>query len=102
MDLPGYLYLGEPHTDDYEGDVRIDEITLLVPDSGSYVCGDADGSGDVNILDVSHIIAYLYKNGPAPAPIASGDPDGNGTINILDVSYLITYLYKSGPPPVCP
>ena len=102
MDLPGYLYLGEPHTDDYEGDVRIDEITLLVPDSGSYVCGDADGSGDVNILDVSHIIAYLYKNGAAPVPIASGDPDGNGTINILDVSYLITYLYKSGPPPICP
>ncbi len=26
-----YLYLGEPHTDDYEGDVRIDEITLLLP-----------------------------------------------------------------------
>ena len=26
-----YLYLGEPHTDDYEGDVRIDEISLLIP-----------------------------------------------------------------------
>jgi hypothetical protein len=32
MDNPvEYLYLGEPHTDDYEGDVRIDEITLLLP-----------------------------------------------------------------------
>jgi len=29
-----YLYLGEPHTDDYEGDVRLDEITLLLPDNG--------------------------------------------------------------------
>ena len=34
MDNPvEYLYLGEPHTDDYEGDVRIDEITLLLPES---------------------------------------------------------------------
>ena len=28
-----YLYVGEPHTDDYKGDVRIDEITLLSYDS---------------------------------------------------------------------
>jgi hypothetical protein len=34
-----YLYLGEPHTDDYEGDVRLDEITLLIPDSGQSVPG---------------------------------------------------------------
>jgi len=35
-----YLYLGEPHTDDYEGDVRLDEITLLLPDGGQSVPGD--------------------------------------------------------------
>jgi hypothetical protein len=41
MDNPiEYLYLGEPHTDDYEGDVRIDEITLLTPDNGVGVDGD--------------------------------------------------------------
>ena len=28
-----YLYVGEPHTDDYEGNVRIDEITLFSYDS---------------------------------------------------------------------
>jgi len=35
-----YLYVGEPHTDDYEGDVRIDEITLMVPDIGTAVDDD--------------------------------------------------------------
>jgi hypothetical protein len=29
-DTMEYLYLGEPHTDDYEGDSRLDEITLLI------------------------------------------------------------------------
>ena len=35
-----YLYFGEPHTDDYEGDVRLDEITLLLPDNGQSIPGD--------------------------------------------------------------
>ena len=45
MDVPGYLYLGEPHTDDYEGDVRIDEITLLKVDIGSAVDDAPDDAG---------------------------------------------------------
>jgi len=38
MDDPvEFLYVGEPHTDDYEGDVRIDEITLLEVDDDEAV-----------------------------------------------------------------
>jgi len=38
MDDPNeFLYVGEPHTDDYEGDVRIDEITLLEVDDDEAV-----------------------------------------------------------------
>jgi hypothetical protein len=36
-DTVEYLYLGEPHTDDYEGNVRLDEITLLIPASGTSI-----------------------------------------------------------------
>nr|MBN2277964.1 hypothetical protein [candidate division Zixibacteria bacterium] len=67
-----------------------------------YVCGDANASGSVNILDVTYLINYLYKAGPAPLPPEAGDANGNGAINILDATYLINYLYKSGPAPVCP
>jgi len=28
--------------------------------------GDANGSGGINILDVTHIINYLYKGGEPP------------------------------------
>jgi len=97
-----YLYVGEPHTDDYEGDVRIDEITLLVPDTGDYICGDIDGGGTISILDVTFLINFLYRYGPSPDPLESADINGNGAINILDAVYLINFLYKLGPAPLCP
>jgi hypothetical protein len=58
MDVPEYLYLGEPHTDDYEGDVRIDEITLLYVDIGSDV--DEDVPGDV--LPTQFTVSQNYPN----------------------------------------
>jgi hypothetical protein len=71
-----------------------------VPDC-DCIPGDADGSGNHNILDVSYIINFLYKNGPDVIPYAlcSGDADCDCVINILDVTYIINYLYKNGPAP---
>jgi len=68
----------------------------------SYLCGDADGSNTVNILDVAYVISYLYKSGPAPVPSQRADVDHSGAINILDVGYTVSYLYKGGPAPNCP
>ncbi len=65
------------------------------------VCGDADGNFSVNLLDITYLISYLYKGGPAPVHMQAADPDGSGTINILDITYLIAYLYKGGSKPVC-
>jgi hypothetical protein len=71
-----------------------------------FVCdckpGDANGSGIINIQDITHIINFLYKGGPAPTPyrICSGDPNGSCIVNIQDITYLINFLYKGGPAPV--
>ncbi|GEM_PF-2411104 len=73
-----------------------------IGDACEWICGDANGNGAVNILDVTFLINYLYKSGPAPDPEASGDVNNSASINILDISYLINYLYKSGPVPNCP
>ncbi|MEW5922671.1 MAG: dockerin type I domain-containing protein [Candidatus Zixiibacteriota bacterium] len=76
---------------------------IYSPSSGpSYICGDVNATGGVNILDVTYLISYLYKGGPAPNPVQSGDVNNSGNINILDVTYLISYLYKGGPAPICP
>jgi len=52
-----YLYLGEPHTDDYEGNVRIDEITLMSFDSLSTSVGDAESD-----LPQQFTISQNYPN----------------------------------------
>lgn len=67
-----------------------------------YLCGDANGDGNINILDITYIIAFLYKEGSPPDPMEAADVNSSGTVNILDVTYLIAYLYKGGPDPGCP
>ena len=60
--------------------------------------GDANVDGAINILDVTFLINYLYRSGPAPE-LYCGDANASGNLNILDATYLISYLYKGGPPP---
>lgn len=95
---PGFYNLKVKAKDqwDFESDWS-DPLSVAIYD---YVAGDADGSSTVNILDVTFVINYLYKGGPAPAPAEAGDANGNSTVNLLDVTYLINHLYKGGPPPV--
>ncbi len=66
-----------------------------------YICGDVDGNGTLDLGDVLYLIAYLYKNGPAPVPLQAGDADCSGGIDLGDVLHLINYLYKNGPAPGC-
>jgi hypothetical protein len=64
-----------------------------------YLCGDANSDDEIDILDYTYLIAYLYQGGPPPYPEKAGDLNCNGVINILDITYLISYLYQGGPEP---
>jgi len=66
-----------------------------------YLAGDANGDRVIDLGDVLHLIAYLYKNGPAPNPLEAGDADCSEGIDLGDVLFVINYLYKGGPPPSC-
>jgi len=61
--------------------------------------GDANNNGAISLLDITYLIAFLYKGGPGPITLVAGDADANLTINLMDLTYLIAYLYKDGPPP---
>jgi len=74
----------------------IDTLYQGIEEWGVYVNGDPSGNETINILDITFLINYLYKDGPIPVPEAAGDADCNSAINILDVTYLINYLYKDG------
>jgi len=81
-------------------------ITITVDDAPPppYICGDADGSEEVDIDDVVYLIAYIFSGGPAPDPLESGDADCSGEVDIDDVVYVITYIFSSGLEPCagCP
>ena len=66
----------------------------------NYLPGDADGDFQVNLTDVTYIINWLYKNGPAPPwPGWRANADGDDAYNILDAAYIVNYLYREGPRP---
>ena len=73
--------------------------TIVVANQGRYLCGDADGSHDVNIADAVFLVEYIFSGGAAPSPLAAGDTDCSGDINIADCVYLIEYIFSGGSQP---
>ena len=53
--------------------------------------------GDVDLGDLLFIVNYLYKGGPAPAPLSEGDVSCDGVVDLGDVLAMVSYLYKGGP-----
>ena len=64
-----------------------------------YICGDANGNGEVTIADVVYLVNYILKDGPAPEPIEAGDVNCDDNVDIIDAVYLVNYLFRNGPPP---
>jgi thermitase len=90
----------------YSGNIRVFVMDYCSDDMLTFTlivqrCGDADGNGVVNLLDITYLINYLYKGGPVPNPPGIADVNSDGAVNILDITYLIAYLYKGGPAPDC-
>ncbi len=66
------------------------------------LCGDANGSGSINISDAVFIINYIFAGGAAPNPICLGDANGTGGVNISDAVHVINFIFAGGPAPHCP
>ncbi len=112
-DVPGqetFSYCTIPNSRGYFGPswitVRVDSIVddklyanIRIP--GTFLSGDANSSGVVDIGDVVTLINYLYKSGPGPVPTEAGDVNCDGKIDVGDVVYLINYLFKGGTAPGC-
>ena len=65
-------------------------------------CGDCNSNALLNMLDITFLLGYLYKGGPAPYPLEAADVDGNGLVNLQDATYMINFLYKGGAALNCP
>ena len=68
----------------------------------AYICGDInDSGGNPNVSDLTYLVDYLFRGGPAPPILEAADVDGNGRLNVADLTYLVSYLFRGGPDPVC-
>jgi hypothetical protein len=83
------------------------EEAPLTPDActrtPTYMRGDVNSDGVINVTDVVYLINYLFlvPPGPPPIPLEAGDVTCDTVINVTDVVYLINYLFlvPPGPPP---
>lgn len=72
--------------------------TTVACPAPTYLIGDVNGDGVVNVSDVFYLINFLFAGGPAP--IGDGDVNGSGDVTVADVFYLVNDLFAGGPAPV--
>ena len=65
----------------------------------TFLSGDGNGDGSVDISDAVYLIAYIFAGGPAPNPLGSGDANCDLAVDISDAVYLIQYIFGGGPAP---
>ena len=82
-------------------------MVLAEPTPGSgvepvtFIRGDADADGEVNMTDVNLILNV--GQGDPPSCMDRFDANDNGAVNFInDGIYLLTFLNSGGPPPPPP
>ena len=85
----------------YAGDVKASNASLLqivldenAEEAPSFLRGDVNGDGHVNITDVSMLINYLLGN-ESGIDLNAADMNDDDNINITDVTMLINYVMSS-------
>jgi len=68
-------------------------------DACEFICGDANGSGNVDISDAVYLISYIFSGGSAPVPLLAGDANCSANVDISDAVYLISYIFSGGSAP---
>jgi choice-of-anchor B domain-containing protein len=87
------------YPDTFQGGVRLNSSCCL------NLRGNANGDllDNVNVVDLTYLVAYLFSGGATPPCVLEGDANGSGTINVVDLTTLVAYLFSGGAPPAsCP
>lgn len=74
-----------------------DDAALTVTASPAYICGDMNGDENgPNVDDLTYMVNYLFKGGPAPPVTEAADVDSSGALNVSDLTQMVDYLFKGG------
>lgn len=61
--------------------------------------GDIVADGQIRVSDLTLLVGYLFRGGPAAECLAHADIDANRMVQIADLTALVSYLFRGGPPP---
>jgi Subtilase family/Dockerin type I domain len=62
----------------------------------TYMVGDANSDGAINVSDAVYIINYVFVGGAPPAPLASGDTNCDLSVNVSDAVWIVNYVFVGG------
>ena len=85
-------------------DFKLDlEITYRATASSgpveSFLRGDSDGSGSLDLADAIHMLLALFVGGDPGDCDDSRDADDNGALELTDAVRVLNFLFLGGPPP---
>ena len=83
------------------GDASVSEEQTIAVQTVLYK-GDSNFDGSLSILDLTYMVDFIFRGGPAPIPVrVSGDWSCDGLTNILDLTQIVDRIFRGGTLPVC-
>ena len=74
--------------------VEVVALPLGVP--GTFLRGDANGDGRVDVSDVVFGVLYLFRGGSEPKCLDAVDADDSGVLDVSDAVTLLHFLFLGG------
>ena len=63
----------------------------------TFLRGDVDHSGDIDITDAIRLLGYLFLGDPPPPCRPAADSDADGKLNLTDAINILSFLFLGGP-----
>jgi len=78
------------------------QIEILVDPTDTFVRGDPNSDGSIDLTDGVAILAFLFQGAAKPRCEDAADTDDNGNLDLSDAIKIFNWLFLGGSPPVAP
>ena len=69
---------------------------------GSFLRGDGNGDGTIDLTDAVYTLNYLFLGGAVPVCLDAADADDSEEVQLTDAIYTLGFLFSGGAPPPAP